>query len=419
MNDTERMQSTIFSNGARWRAVAVHGALLLGCCAAFSTCTTLTDVRPRAAVPAVDDPTLTLPVLSIRVDPVAFEEMLFRHGEDIELDAELDLYRNGVRVLTGEAIELEVKGGVSAAYPLKSLGIKFDEAISNADRRVLSPPVVLPRHQLDELRALRLRNGGNDFYGAQLKDLVYTRLAIGAGLDVDPMYGEPCLVYINDEFYALYRLRSEGNTRGMAGLNGVKKRDITLGKVTWPGLFAYKDGDTTRLAELFTKAWMRDTAYLKTALDLDHFIDYCAFQGFIGNEDWPANNVRFYAVGDGPFRCVLYDLDLAAYLKPAATPLEIITYERFENPLRNMFLALYETPDFRRRFDARLRALYEDPNLTPAAFDAIVDGLRDEMLPYLPLQIDRWEAPSGTVSWEAALETLRSDYARRYALITD
>ena len=389
--------------------------LLLGAAA----CTQLTDPRPRAAVPAPDNPDLKVPVLSIRADPDDFEEILFRHGEDLEIDAELDLYRGGEHVLVAEAIELEVKGGVSAAYPLKSLGVKFDEPVSNTDRRVLNPPTVLPRHSLDELRALRLRNGGNDFYGAQMKDLVYTRLAISAGLDVDPMYGEPCLVYVNDEFYALYRLRSEGNTRGMAGLNGVKKRDITLGKVTWPGFFEYKDGDTLRLAELYERARLRDTSYLRQALDLDHFIDYCAFQGFIGNEDWPANNVRFYAVGDGPFRCVLYDLDLAAYLKPAATPLEIITYERFENPLRNMFLALYETPDFRRRFDARLRALYEDPNLAPAAFDAIVDGLRDEMLPYLPLQIDRWEAPSGTVSWEAALETLRSDYARRYALITD
>ena len=377
-------------------------------------CTRLTDPGPRPAVPAIGDPAVTLPVVALWVDSEAFEEMLFRHGEDIELEATVEIHRQGERVLDPTTIELEVKGGVSAAYPQKSLGIKFDAPIDNSDGRIFDPAGKLPQHDLKKIRALRLRNAGNDFYGAQLKDLAYTRLAVGAGLDMDPMYGEPCLVYVNDDFYGLYRLRNEGNTRGMADLNGVKKRAITLGKVTWPGLFEYKDGDTIRLAELFTKAWMRDTSYLYAALDIPHFIDYCAFQGLVGNEDWPANNVRFYAIDGGPFRCVLYDLDLAAYSKLDIAPLDLITYERFENPLRNMFLALYTMPRFQRAFDERLVELYAHPALTPAAFDAEVEKLRTAMLPYMPLQIDRWAEPSGLVAWEIALEGLRRDYKQRY-----
>ena len=381
-------------------------------------CTKLTDPGLPPGAPAPDDPALALPALVLRVDEAAFEEMNYRHGEEIELTARVDFYRAGAQVLTGEAAEIEVKGGVSAAYPLKSLGIKFDEAVDNADRQVLDPPVVRARHRLEELRVVRLRNAGNDYYGAQLKDLAYTRLALRAGLDVDPMYGEPCLLYLNDRFYGLMRLRSEGNTRGMAGLNGVKKRDITLAKVSWEKHLEYKDGDTVRLDAFFKAVRWRDTSYLRRHLDIDQFIDYCAFEGFIGNEDWPNNNVRFYAVNDGPFRCVLYDVDLAVYRKPDWPPVDLITYDRFVNPLRDIFLAFYEQPAFRSRFDDRLAELLADPALRPEAFNAEVDRLAGAMRPYMPLQVAAWQDPSGLVAWEIALEELRERYALRYRALT-
>ena len=382
-------------------------------------CTQFSDTETPPLPPAPAAASASAVVLALEVDATAFEEILYRHGEDLEIDARLTLYRAGEPVLTDEAIELEVKGGVSAAYPQKSLGIKFDDPVANTDGQLFDPPDLLPRHSLTKLRALRLRNGGNDFYGAQLKDLAYTRLAVSAGVDVDPMYGEAALLYVNEQFYGLYRLRNEGNTRGMADLNGVRKRDITLAKVSYPGLVEYKDGDTVRLDRLFDAAYHRDAAALTQLLDLDHFIDYCAFQGLIGNEDWPANNVRFYAVSDGPFRCVLYDLDLAAFYKPAIGPVELITYDRFPNPLREMFLALYATPDFRARFDARLAELKASPALTPAAFEAIVAQLRAELQPLLPYQIERWGVPDSRIGWEVALEELRYDYRRRYAALRE
>ena len=36
--------------------------------------------------------------------------------------------------------------------------------------------------------------------------------------------------------------------------------------------------------------------YLKKKIDVDNFIDYMIFQSYIGNVDWPFNNIRFFAI---------------------------------------------------------------------------------------------------------------------------
>ena len=79
-----------------------------------------------------------------------------------------------------------------------------------------------------------------------LKDLSVTQLAIKAELDLDLTYGEPALVYINDQFHGLLNLRTEANTNGMASLYDVKKKEVTLAKITTHALIK-KDGDFDRI----------------------------------------------------------------------------------------------------------------------------------------------------------------------------
>ena len=143
-----------------------------------------------------------------------------------------NLYRDKQLVIANEAVELSIKGGFSTRFPLKSLGIKFEKKYDNTDRSLIHPKQLLPHHNIDEIKAIRLRNSGSDFRNTMLKDLSMTQLAINANLDIDLTYGTPALVYVNEEFYGLMNLRTEANTNGMAGLNGVKKSAITLAKIT-------------------------------------------------------------------------------------------------------------------------------------------------------------------------------------------
>ena len=136
----------------------------------------------------ISDFNTEFPVINITVNQDEFNDMYLNFEEDIEIEAFLDLYRNNTLLISEELVEIEIKGSFSASFALKSLGVKFDDAYNNENKELLNPAKVLPHHSLDEIKAFRLRNSGNDFKETMLKDISYTQLAIDAALDMDLTY---------------------------------------------------------------------------------------------------------------------------------------------------------------------------------------------------------------------------------------
>jgi len=259
--------------------------LFLSSCSKFSD-----DLEVISRQTPTLDIATELPVINLTVNKEEFEEMTNRPDDEIEIEGTFDLYRNQALLIENQAIEIEVKGGFSTRFPLKSLGIKFEDKYDNSDRSLINPKKILAHHNLDKIKAIRLRNSGSDFRHTMLKDLSVTQLAINAELDLDLTYGEPALVYINDQFYGLLNLRTEANTNGMAGLYGVKKKDVTLAKITTQE-FIKKDGDFDRIDKFVEAIEQQDIAHLKNELDLQNFIDYMVFESYLGNTDWPHTNL--------------------------------------------------------------------------------------------------------------------------------
>jgi len=319
-------------------------------------------------------------------------------------------------VVANQAIELSIKGGFSTKFPLKSLGIKFDKKYDNRDRSLINPKQLLPHHNIDKIKAIRLRNSGSDFRNTMLKDLSITQLTINAGLDIDLTYGEPTLVYINEEFYGLMNLRTEANTNGMAGLYQVKKRDITLAKITTLA-FLKKDGDFDRIDRFVAAINESDIVYIKTELDINNFIDYMIVESYLGNTDWPHNNARFYAVKDGPFRFVLFDLDKVAWLKMDKSPLAIITNKQQKNMLTDLFLLLYKEADFQQKFWDRYQLLLKQNALSFDKFKMIVHTNAAEIEPVFPLQINKYNTPNSMTQWMIELDKLLLLFQEREAVV--
>ena len=164
-----------------------------------------------------------LPIVNIKVDQKAFDKIHEDADEDLEIEGRFNLYRDDELVIENEAVELEIKGNFSTRFLLKTIGVKFEDKYDNRNRSLINPEQILPHHSLDKIKAIRLRNSGNDFEKTMVKDLSITQLAINAGLDLDLTYGEPSLVFINNKFHGLLNIRTEANTNGMAGLYDAKK----------------------------------------------------------------------------------------------------------------------------------------------------------------------------------------------------
>ena len=252
--------------------------LALASCSAFETVPE-EDPLPVELAP-VTEFAAHLPTFDIRVDAEAFAEMTARYTEDIELEAEVWLWRGAREILSGAPAEIQVRGNASARFPLKSLGVKLDEGFDNGRRDLLDAPHVLPGQSLSELRNFRLRNGGNDFVGTLIKDLGYARMLAASGLRVAPIYGEPAAAFVNGEFYGLLNLRTEGNANGVSRLLEIRKRDLLLAEVNYVGgateaqPFEVKHGDVEVFRQLEADIRAGDRAAALAAVDEAGFIDF-------------------------------------------------------------------------------------------------------------------------------------------------
>lgn len=362
---------------------------------------------------SIEDIETKLPVINIHVDQNEFDEMYKNVDEEIEIKGLFNLYRNKQLLIEAEEVEIEIKGGFSTRFALKTLGVKFEDKYDNTDRSLINPKQLLSHHNIDKIKAIRLRNSGSDFKNTMLKDLSVTQLAINAGLDLDLTYGEPSLVYINSDFYGLLNIRTEGNTNGMAGLYDVKKDDITLAKITTHELIK-KDGDFARIDALVDAIHQKDITHLKNEIDLNNFIDYMVFESYIGNTDWPHNNSRFYAVKEGKFRFVMFDLDKVTWLSLNKPPLTIIEDENKPNILTDLFFALYDgDPDFKQSFWDRYNVLLNSGDISYEKFKPIVDENAKQIEADIPFQIVKYNAPETMIEWNIEIDKTLSLFEER------
>lgn len=388
--------------------------LLLGSCSTFDENLNEPYYSLNLEMP-LKEITTNLPIINIDVPQNELEEMLENFEEDIEIDGHFSLYRNNELLIDKEKIELELKGSYSQRFPLKSLGIKFDDEFDNQSRRLIKPNYILPHHNLDFIKAIRLRNSGNDFKQTMLKDLSYSQLAIQANLDIDVAYGEASLVFINEQFYGVLNLRTESNTNGMAGLYNVDKNDITLAKIT--GTLAVKDGDFTRIDNLLNAVENKNIPFLKAEIDMDNFIDYLVFETYITNLDWLDNNVRFYAIKDNKFRFVMYDLDKANWIKTNENPLEVIDIKT-KNFVTDLFFVLYEDALFKEQFWDRYRTVLATDNLNSEKFKTIVYQNLETIELAMPMQIEKYNFPGSMTEWYMEVDFLINMFEIREAAIT-
>lgn len=369
--------------------------------------------------PGLDEIETKLPVINIKVDQNEFDHMYNNVDEEIEIEGVFNLYRNQDLLISNEEIEIEIKGGFSTRFSLKSLGIKFEDKYDNSDRHLINPANILPHHDLDEIKAIRLRNSGSDFTNTMLKDLSVTQLAINAGLDLDLTYGEPSLVYINEVFYGLLNIRTEGNTNGMAGLYDVKKEDITLAKITTHELVK-KDGDFDRIDALVEAIEKKNIDHLKDEIDLSNFIDYMVFESYIANTDWPHNNSRFYAIKDGKFRFVMFDLDKVTWLSINKSPLTIIEDSSRPNILTDLFFALYDGDEsFKQNFWDRYNTILDSGDVSYEKFKPIVDKKAERIKAELPLQIAKYNTPGTMIEWSIELDKTLTLFQEREMIVKE
>ena len=170
---------------------------------------------------------------------------------------------------------------------------------------------------------LILRNGGNDRYHGIMRHEVGSVLARNAGFTaVSPV--RAAAVFLNGEYYGFAWLQVRFNPQYIENLFNTPTRSID---VVGMGERWFDTDDQQIISDLhfknsFSYKDLTDDnifAQLEAILDIENMLFYYAFQIYMGNDDWPHNNLRRWRYtgpvlgltpeADGRWRYIMFDLD--------------------------------------------------------------------------------------------------------------
>ncbi len=307
---------------------------------------------------------------------------------------------------------IKIGGGCSRGNKMKSLNVYLRNK-TYGDKII--DYQVFSKLDIHQFRRLKLRNGGNDWVQMLFRDGVNQSILFNT-VDLDLMAYRPVVVYLNGEYWGIHGLREMYNADYLAAHHGVdpdKVDIITNPQTNYPEI---KEGDYQAFQKIRTHIENSDLSqtanyeFLLPLMDMSEYINYHIVQIYLGNSDWPANNVRVWRDRNGgPFRWMLFDLDGTANFDLWSNSLADANSLAFatatdgpswpNNPESTLFLRkLLKNRQFRNEFVQRT-ASYRKLIFSPERINPIIDSLQQMVKPEMFRHINRWKNVSSDWGW--------------------
>ena len=343
-----------------------------------------------------------------------------------EVQGSLELFRadrsTGFRTDFGS----QISGNYTRNHLQKSLDVVFRDAYGA--KQVDYP--LFPDRPSSKFKRVRLRNSGNDFGVADLRDAFVNQLVKDSPIG----WGSwaPAVVFIDGEYWGYMEIREKTSEDYLESAYGVDGDRLDLIDVE----VAPVDGNRTVSDTLMVKAGTRTNydaltgfvanhsmavqsnyALVKEMIDVDNFASYWAAQLFIGNRDWPQNNVRMWRsqAEDGKWRWVFFDTDFAFGLYDQVTVNVFATIGN-TSKMGRFIGQLVNNTEFRRHL---INAMLDHLNgpFQQAAMTARLDAMVATLQPLIPELFARFNRQGkNPQAWVTAVQTIRNFIANREAV---
>ncbi|MCY1030760.1 CotH kinase family protein [Corallococcus sp. BB11-1] len=330
----------------------------------------------------------------------------------------------GARVLAQDA-GVRIHGSGSAVLPQKGLRLYAREEYGP---KTFAGPV-FPGSSVTDFTRLLVRASGQDQGQARLRDcalqglLAQTRLALQAC--------RPTLVFLDGEYWGLHELRERYDEYYLASHHGVDRKKVVILERDGE-LDVGEDGDAQPYLELLDYVRTHDLAvpehyaHVEARIDVEDFIDYQVAQLYLGNQDWPQNNVKFWRLRtgapeaphgkDGRWRWLVYDLDYALRPEPAFDSLGRVLEDPSLESSTVLLRRLLQSPGFKARFVERF-LWHLEHTFAPERVVAYVDAVAEQLAPEMPAHVARWLQPASVEGWRVNVEELRETARQRPAFM--
>jgi hypothetical protein len=354
----------------------------------------------------------TTPVLSVTInqeDLFGPEGIYDNWWTDWKKYCHIEYFEKGTHELAfsqDAAIKIDGGAGGSRSLPQKSFRVEPGHGVyGDGD---LDYPLLASRPDRDDYETFYLRNGSNQYLNFPIKEAIESKSMGGEGTFNYYSGYNTIAVYLNGQFWGIYELREKLDADYFKQYDDADKDSLDLLSVS------YWYGGQLRAVEGSVDPFWNDynnflalspgqPQYLSQVgqfLDLENYTDYIIAEQWIGNTDWPWNNIKLFRSNatDWRWRFGLIDLEWAmepnGWTDHFSDMIEYclnndpnIPYIRFwQNLVQNHLYHDY----YINRFADVMNTAYHFDRL-----GAVEMEIYEEALPEMPHQYARWgEGPS-------------------------
>lgn len=261
-------------------------------------------------------------------------------GQDWERDVHFSFYDETGNM--GAALDAGVKiyGGYSRTFAQKSLSIFFRSRYGTDE---LEYPL-FPSLEYQKFKSVVLRNTGNDWMRAQMRDTVSSLVMSDSGLELQAF--RSVAVYLNGQYWGFYNIREKINEHFLDDKIDVQKSQINLLENNSEIIFGNNE-EYRSLINFVTENSLEDDvnySYVADTININNFITYQIAQIYLNNRDWPGNNIKFWNSPDTKWRWILYDTDFGWDLNNgSAYMLDSMSYAVGENTWESWIAPTWST----------------------------------------------------------------------------
>ena len=222
---------------------------------------------------------------------------------------------NGIKQIS-QSVGVKVAGGCTRGRVQKSLSIYARSKYGDND---LDYSFFAEKPYINSFKSVLLRNSGNDQDQTLLRDAIIQAL-VKPTMDIDCQSYQPTSVYLNGTYFGIMNLREKVDEDYFLTNYNLKSNEIDfLEGVLWSDFDnAYNAirGSLTDYRDIINflsnNSLETDDNYnwVASKLDLQEYINYMTTEIYIGNRDWPGNNLKFWKKRKGgKWRWILFDTD--------------------------------------------------------------------------------------------------------------
>ena len=302
------------------------------------------------------------------------------------------------------SMRMDGGAGGSRSQPQRSFRLSFDHgALGQAP---VNYPLIPDRTDRTKYSEIYLRNGSNQYLTLPYKDASQVRMMSEGTKNYYSAY-RPVTVYINGSYFGLYELREKFNSEYFEIHDGANKDSLELLSLSyWYNLVLRAvEGDVDNFWNSYTDFQALNPlapSYMNEAdqlFDMKQYTDYIIGESWMGNVDWPGNNIKIYRSDKSNWRWRFALIDLELSMQPNGwtsctdNHINYMLGQSTDNPYINIWLKSIQNTDYKNYFINRFADLMNTSYQTEVLL-AREQTFFESMVTEMPNEFARWGDPN-------------------------